>query len=234
MLLHHQCHPSTPNISSTLDFDSSTAAFSQHSESWLYPSGLPFTLTQSLCNQKQTLTVKLCLFLLLAIKLWSTLLWYFSGTRTCSTYIVVPTVMIYLGALWYPVTLPRIFSVLLLQMIIWPSDYMVSFDLQDTYLHVPIHREHRRYFWYIFQGLHFQWRVLPFGTMSFYSDYQTHHKVLAWGIVFWPYRGRIWAPTHFPQQTSDSGTSKDCCYWHSYVSFWSHPTGQLAVGSPLW
>lgn len=47
-----------------------------------------------------------------------------------------------------------------------PGDWMVSLDLQDAYLHVPIYPPHRRFLRFIFQGLHYQWRVLPFGISS--------------------------------------------------------------------
>ncbi|XP_067650901.1 uncharacterized protein [Haliotis asinina] len=47
-----------------------------------------------------------------------------------------------------------------------PSDYMVSLDLQDAYLHIPIHLADRRYLRFVLGGRHFQWNVLPFGISS--------------------------------------------------------------------
>ena len=47
-----------------------------------------------------------------------------------------------------------------------PCDWLVSLDLQDAYLHVPIFPGHRRYLRILFRGVHYQWRVLPFGISS--------------------------------------------------------------------
>ena len=43
------------------------------------------------------------------------------------------------------------------------SDWAVSIDLQDAYLHIPIHPLSRRFLGFQFLGRTFQYRVLPFG-----------------------------------------------------------------------
>ncbi len=48
---------------------------------------------------------------------------------------------------------------------------MVSLDLKDAYLHVPIHPSHWRYFWFALRNAEgaltvYQWKVLPFGLAS--------------------------------------------------------------------
>ncbi|XP_048250608.1 uncharacterized protein LOC125378710 [Haliotis rufescens] len=43
------------------------------------------------------------------------------------------------------------------------ADWMISIDLQDAYLHVPIHPSHRRYLRFAVNGQRYQFRVLPFG-----------------------------------------------------------------------
>ena len=47
-----------------------------------------------------------------------------------------------------------------------PLDWMISLDLQDAYLHVPIFEGHRKFLRFFFNGTHYQWRVLPFGISS--------------------------------------------------------------------
>jgi hypothetical protein len=42
-------------------------------------------------------------------------------------------------------------------------DWMISLDLQDAYLHVPVWAEHRHLLRFMFNGTHYQWRVIPFG-----------------------------------------------------------------------
>ena len=44
-----------------------------------------------------------------------------------------------------------------------PGDWMVSIDLQDVYLQVPVHPESRRYLWFCLGHQTFQFRVLCFG-----------------------------------------------------------------------
>ncbi|XP_067682773.1 uncharacterized protein [Haliotis asinina] len=47
-----------------------------------------------------------------------------------------------------------------------PGAWLASLDLQDAYLHVPIHPRHRKYLRFVFNGIHYQWRVLPFGIST--------------------------------------------------------------------
>ncbi|XP_048240303.1 uncharacterized protein LOC124116370 [Haliotis rufescens] len=60
----------------------------------------------------------------------------------------------------------RMTSIALLRTIIHPGDFMISLDIQDAYLHVPILPEHRHFLRFVFLGQHYQWRVLPFGISS--------------------------------------------------------------------
>ena len=47
-----------------------------------------------------------------------------------------------------------------------PGDWMISLDLQDTYLQVPVHRYSRRYLRFVVQGQTYQFRVLYFGLTT--------------------------------------------------------------------
>ncbi|XP_067654175.1 uncharacterized protein [Haliotis asinina] len=47
-----------------------------------------------------------------------------------------------------------------------PGAWLASLNLQDAYLHVPIHPHHRKYLRFVFNGIHYQWRVLPFGIST--------------------------------------------------------------------
>ena len=47
-----------------------------------------------------------------------------------------------------------------------PGDWMISLDLQDAYLQVPVHRHSRRYLWFVVQGKTYQFRVLCFGLTT--------------------------------------------------------------------
>lgn len=44
-----------------------------------------------------------------------------------------------------------------------PGDWLASLDLKDAYLHVPIRPSHRQYLRFAFQGVCYQFKVLPFG-----------------------------------------------------------------------
>ncbi len=44
-----------------------------------------------------------------------------------------------------------------------PGEYVISIDLKDAYFHIPIHPKFRRYLRFYFQGVVYQFRVLPFG-----------------------------------------------------------------------
>ena len=47
-----------------------------------------------------------------------------------------------------------------------PGDWMISLDLQDSYLQVPIHTESRRYLRFTIGGVSYQFRVLCFGLTT--------------------------------------------------------------------
>ena len=47
-----------------------------------------------------------------------------------------------------------------------PGDWMVSLDLQDAYLQVPVHHDSRRYLRFVVAGKSFQFRVLCFGLTT--------------------------------------------------------------------
>ncbi|XP_070607583.1 uncharacterized protein [Erythrolamprus reginae] len=49
---------------------------------------------------------------------------------------------------------------------IHPGDFMVSLDLTEAYLHIPIAKCHRKFLRFSFQGRHFQYRAMPFGLSS--------------------------------------------------------------------
>ena len=57
----------------------------------------------------------------------------------------------------------RLINVAQLRRLIQPREFMVSLDLADAYLHVPIHPESQHLLRFILNGQHYQWRVLPFG-----------------------------------------------------------------------
>ena len=44
-----------------------------------------------------------------------------------------------------------------------PDDWMISLDLQDAYLQVPVHHDSRRYLRFVVAGKSYQFRVLCFG-----------------------------------------------------------------------
>ena len=47
-----------------------------------------------------------------------------------------------------------------------PGDWMVSLDLQDAYLQVPVHRDSRRYLRFVVKGRTYQFRVLCFSLTT--------------------------------------------------------------------
>ncbi|XP_048240261.1 uncharacterized protein LOC125373303 [Haliotis rufescens] len=53
-----------------------------------------------------------------------------------------------------------------LRRMILPNDFLVSIDLQDAYLHVPIASEFQKYLRFEYQGIHYQWAALPFGIST--------------------------------------------------------------------
>lgn len=68
-----------------------------------------------------------------------------------------------------------------------PDDYMISVDLKDGFLHVPVSEEHRQYLSFQWNGHYYQWKVLPFGLCcSPYYFCKTLRPIVAflrtWGI----------------------------------------------------
>ena len=47
-----------------------------------------------------------------------------------------------------------------------PGDWMISLDLQDAYLQVPVHHDSRRYLHFVVAGKSYQFRVLCFGLTT--------------------------------------------------------------------
>ena len=47
-----------------------------------------------------------------------------------------------------------------------PGDWMISLDLQDTYLQVPVHHDSRRFLRFVVAGKSYQFRVLCFGLTT--------------------------------------------------------------------
>ena len=47
-----------------------------------------------------------------------------------------------------------------------PGRWATSLDLKDAYLHVPVHRDHRPWLGFIFEGQAYQFRSLPFGLST--------------------------------------------------------------------
>lgn len=44
-----------------------------------------------------------------------------------------------------------------------PGDWFTSIDLKDAYFHIPIYPPHRKYLRFLFQGVTYEYTVLPFG-----------------------------------------------------------------------
>ena len=49
---------------------------------------------------------------------------------------------------------------------IQPNDWAFSLDLTDAYLHVPIHRQSRKYLRFCLKGQAYQFKALPFGLAT--------------------------------------------------------------------
>ena len=60
----------------------------------------------------------------------------------------------------------RMESIKHLRLSVQPHDWMISLDLQDAYLHVPIHPASRRYLRFGVNGRLFEFLVLPFGIST--------------------------------------------------------------------
>ena len=46
------------------------------------------------------------------------------------------------------------------------GEWMASLDLKDAYFHVSVHHAHRRFLRFCLEGVHYQYRVLPFGLST--------------------------------------------------------------------
>lgn len=46
------------------------------------------------------------------------------------------------------------------------ADVMTSVDLQEAYLHVPIHPAYRKFLWFAYANRHYQYKAMPFGLSS--------------------------------------------------------------------
>lgn len=44
-----------------------------------------------------------------------------------------------------------------------PGDWFTTIDLKDAYFHVPIYPPHRKYLRFAYQGVSYEYLVLPFG-----------------------------------------------------------------------
>ncbi|XP_071090762.1 uncharacterized protein [Haliotis cracherodii] len=60
----------------------------------------------------------------------------------------------------------RMTTLRLLRTRITAGDSLISLDIQDAYLHVPIHPNDRRFPRFFFNGTLYQWAVLPFGIST--------------------------------------------------------------------
>ena len=47
--------------------------------------------------------------------------------------------------------------------VVEPKDYMVTADLENGFLHIPIHKDHQTLLGFKFQLRYYTWSVLPFG-----------------------------------------------------------------------
>ena len=51
----------------------------------------------------------------------------------------------------------------MLATIVQPGDFLVKIDLKDAYLHIPIHKDHKKYLQVRVGGKTYQFKALPFG-----------------------------------------------------------------------
>jgi hypothetical protein len=49
---------------------------------------------------------------------------------------------------------------------ILPGDWVVSLDVRDAYLHVPVHPDYQYYLQFYFEGRVYQFKAMPFGLAS--------------------------------------------------------------------
>jgi hypothetical protein len=60
---------------------------------------------------------------------------------------------------------------------ILPGDWAVSLDLQDAYLHIPVHPDYQHYLRFYFEGRVYQFKAMPFGLASAPLIFQSIVKV---------------------------------------------------------
>lgn len=65
---------------------------------------------------------------------------------------------------------------------------MISLDLQEAYLHVLIHQEHRRFLKFAYANRHYQYRAMPFGLSSAPRTFTKLLAVVATSIRLVPVR----------------------------------------------
>ena len=75
---------------------------------------------------------------------------------------------------------------------IQPNDWALSLDLTDAYLHVPIHRQSRKYLRFCLKGQAYQFKALPFGLATSHSVFTRLMVAIATylrkrAIVLFPY-----------------------------------------------
>ena len=101
------------------------------------------------------------------------------------------------------------------------GDWMVSLDLQDTYLQVSVHHDSRRYLHFVVGGRTYQFRVLCFGLTTapqVFTDYgpRFRHPPQVWGQDA-PLPGRLANPGLFGDRLSRiEGQAPDNLHrtWH--------------------
>ena len=74
---------------------------------------------------------------------------------------------------------------------IQPNDWAISLDLTDAYLHVPIHRQSRKYLRFCLKGQTYQFKALPFGLAT--SPY-VFTRVMVIGMEFLTQRNIVRVP----------------------------------------
>jgi hypothetical protein len=57
--------------------------------------------------------------------------------------------------------------------------WAASIDLKDAYLHVPIHKDHRRFLQFVYKETVYQFRCLPFGLSTAPRVFTRITKVIA-------------------------------------------------------
>jgi hypothetical protein len=57
-----------------------------------------------------------------------------------------------------------------------PGDWAASLDLQDAYLHIPVHPDYQHYLQFYFEGLAYQFKAMPFRTGLCSADLSVNRK----------------------------------------------------------